>query len=470
MTITHVTSLYANATSLSILDLHDTNITGDFDPNVELLSTPVWLVILMAAISTWTLVANGLIFVCLITSRSAMKNNVNVQLLSLSFSDMLVGINTMPVLMLLAESQLSTYESCAAVIYMYLVSQAATLGHALLICINRLVTITKTSGVNQSKNESLKTIFVQIVAIWAGCLMYFGIHFLAFARFGDTLNRCSTYHLFRNKFYAEALLSSPLFVPALLCTNVIYGYLLIHIRRRLRVVGIVHVKPKASPDIVKFKTCLEPNKPSNTADRQTSNLLTTSLESEQPKGPEGSVDHAQTKVIFIIDEQEPGTSNSCKADCNANDGKETKKEFAPGTELKGEACTNQCSTTRVTEPNTHDIVPIKMANSKTSRPIVEPGNPRKTNGRLGLERQRRVLVTFGILLVSLNIFMTPLSFLPIIEMILNRPMPRSVRFVFMMLAMLNSALNPVINMWRIKPFWAIMKGRALKIYEALRFW
>ena len=35
---------------------------------------------------------------------------------------------------------------------------------------------------NKSSNDSFKTIFMQELAVWAGCLLYFGIYFLAFAQ------------------------------------------------------------------------------------------------------------------------------------------------------------------------------------------------------------------------------------------------------------------------------------------------
>ena len=83
-----------------------------------------------------------------------------------------------------------------------------------------------------------------------------------------------------------------------------------------------------------------------------------------------------------------------------------------------------------------------------------------------MKLQRHALVTFGILLLSLNLFMTPLVFLDVIELLLHGYLSRDTYITFVLMAILNSALNPIINIWRIKPFRMVLMEKARK----LRFW
>ena len=155
-----------NTTNLDFGDNNVSNISLDISiSHVNLDNVPIWLIIFIVLICTWIIIANVVVFLCLVTSRKALKINVNVHLLSLSLTDMLVGITTIPTVLTLITNLFSKYETCACVIYMYFVSQCATLYHTLLISIHRLVTIKRTSNVNDSNNANLKYILLQITTI-----------------------------------------------------------------------------------------------------------------------------------------------------------------------------------------------------------------------------------------------------------------------------------------------------------------
>ena len=134
-------------------------------------------------------------------------------------------------------------------------------------------------------------------------------------------------------------------------------------------------------------------------------------------------------------------------------------ETVAGTSADGEAkCKGENYTDRNLQTPTDNT--RALGRNKT-------GGNRMNNSRLGWEKQKRSMVTFGILLMSLNVFMTPLNFIVIIQMITG-PLSRGVRFLFITMAMLNSAFNPLINIWRIRPFRVIMREKATKIRESLR--
>ena len=88
-------------------------------------------------ISIWTVLVNGLVFVCLVSSRNILKHNVNVQLLSLSLTDMLVGITMISPVLAAIPNLFSRSEPCSFLLYMYFVAQAATIYHTFLICVHR---------------------------------------------------------------------------------------------------------------------------------------------------------------------------------------------------------------------------------------------------------------------------------------------------------------------------------------------
>ena len=371
---------------------------------------------------------------CLVTSRKALKNNVHVQLLSLSFTDMLVGVNTIPFIWMLITMHNVKYEACAILFYTYFVAQSATLYHTLLIGVNRLLTIKRSSVVNANSNATFKTTLMQILAIWGCCFVGFGIHFMVFARSGTTVTHCSTAHIFDDQEQvALKIMFILIFIPPHVCVNIIYGYLLMFIRKKLRSVGIVKVAPNNKAGHVELASYRAHAKRLSTfktvVDKHANQLVSVNM-----TGHCSSSSFATTKVLSI---------NGPNA--------------APSTAIESRS---NCDNGTVRN-ETHT-----MESRAGYRNNV--GQNQANNIRLGWNKQKRVMITFGIVLVSLNIFMTPLDFFAIFEMFNNGRLPRRIRSIFVAMAMLNSAFNPLINIWRIKPFRAIMKEKVTKIYDSFR--
>ena len=447
MNTTLIPASYENSTYLDNVEKSNENVTilGDveiLDPEASFYSAPKWLVSVMMSIATWTIVANSLVFLCLVTSRKALKNNVHVQLLSLSFTDMLVGVITIPVTWMLITMRNVKYEACASFIYMYFVAQSATVFHTLLIGVNRLLTIKSTTNVNASNNAIFKTTLKQILAIWVCCFLAGCIHFTAFGRFGTTVTRCSTAHMFEDKEQlALGLMFIFTFIPPHVCVNIIYGYLLMYIRKKLRPVGIVKVEPNNKAGHVKLASYRVHEKRLST--------LKTTVETLSP-----------TKANLLASVDTAG-HNSCTC-CLTTTRVQPINGPGTGPSTSNEAKSN-CGDSTDKHLQTHGI---NTCSSSRNRSKVEQN---QTNiSRLGWEKQNRVMVTFGILLVTLNIFMTPFSFLTFFEMFSNGRVSRGFRFTIVAMAMLNSAFNPLINVWRIKPFREVMKEKVTQIYHSFR--
>ena len=390
-------------------------------------SLPAWLFFAMISISTWIIVANSTVLLCLVSSRNAMKNNVYVQLLSLSFTDLLVGITTIPGILFPILFQNTRYETCALMIYMYFCAQSATLCHSLLICANRLLAIMTKRIMNA--NAKITSIWMQVLAVWGFCLLFYVIHFLSFARFGERVEHCSTIYLFGdNEFVAFGLMTIPSLVPPQLCTNIIYVYLFMHIRKRLRTVGTVNV---AQTNMIgKDKLA--------SYDVEENMLLKLK-----------TLEHTQANELVSINMTGHGSSNSS---VKTNVQSKTQEPVA-GPSTDGES---KCKGENYADRNL-----------QTPAVNTRPSSKNDIGSQSGWKQQKRAMVTFGILLMSMNIFMTPLDFIGIIQMITG-PLSRGVRFLFVTMAMLNSAFNPLINIWRIRPFRVIMREKATTIYESLR--
>ena len=442
MNTTLIPALYENSTYLDNVEKSNENVTivGDvdiLDPEASFCSVPKWLVSVMMSISTWTIVANGLVFLCLVTSGKALKNNVHVQLLSLSFTDMLVGVITIPFTWVLITMRNVKYEACASFIYMYFVAQSATLFHTLLIGVNRLLTIKSTTNVNGSNTAIFKRTLKQILAIWVCCFLANGIHFIAFGRFGTTVTRCSTAHIFEDKEQiALGIMFILTIIPPHVCVNIIYGYLLMYIRKKLRSVAVVNVVPNNKTGRVKLAS-----------------------------------DRAHDKRLSIFK-----TKIRALADTQANQ--------LASVDMAGHSCNSSLTKARVQPINGPNAGPSTANESKSdsgdstdknfqthavnSRNTSKVEQNQTSHSRLGLEKQKRVMVTFGLLLVSLNVFMTPFDFFAVFEIFNNGRVSRGFRLTFVAMAMLNSALNPLINIWRIKPFRVVMREKVTKIYDSFR--
>ena len=148
MGITNISCLYENVTSLDVMECNESkNVHDVIETSVQ---RSIFLNNIVILISIWTVLVNGLVFVCLVSSRNVLKHNVNVQLLSLSLTDMLVGITMLSPVLAAILNLFSRSEPCSVILYMYFVAQAATIYHTFLICVHRLRVIRRKSNAKHS--------------------------------------------------------------------------------------------------------------------------------------------------------------------------------------------------------------------------------------------------------------------------------------------------------------------------------
>ena len=260
-------------------------------------------------------------------------------------------------------------------------------------------------------------------------MLYCSIHLLIFVPFGTNVSKCVLVgHLFGEDYHTAArLLIIPLFVPPYLCTNTIYVYLLIFTKRKFRTIGVSHVKPNQSDKIK-----LEPKKDNNTLIVEINSVCNRTLRTQS--APQDSEEPSSSKRITktkcgATNDQEPSTSAAYEShNIGIND--QTVQEIK------------------------RDKLPKRRAESN-------PAITSNKNTHLGLILQRRALVTFGILLASLNVFMTPIISVSILDLLWHGTISHDAYLIFASMAMLNSALNPVITFGGM-----VMMEKARR----LRFW
>ena len=118
------------------------------------------------------------------------------------------------------------FEACAAIFYGYSISQAATMYHAFVICIHRIVIIKRYAGRRERNPKSmLRTLFLQIALIWIFSMFIVSVPFGIYGRFSQPLKGCSLNTLFEENYIQFcAFMDAILLIPQI-GMNVIYVYM-----------------------------------------------------------------------------------------------------------------------------------------------------------------------------------------------------------------------------------------------------
>ena len=416
-------------------------------PDTELIDISPWLVATGILICAWVILANSVVFLCLVTSPKTKKMSVFIQLLSLSFTDMNVGLCMIPMFLTQSTTLFFNVRACAIIIYVYFVSQGATLYHTLLVCIHRLITMKQKSN---AKQDNFNATLVQISLIWIGCLIFFGIPFPVLIKPSGDVQACSLPVIFgQNYIFATSLWGALLILP-LSCVNILYVYLLASLRARLKAVHVRTARVTRTHSLELSNIGKRKNKFEFDHNGLTPvvNKVETKLKT-----------HAVVKSVGILG-QEPGTSKGLSE--------------------------QKCRTIHVKQANTHVMNEAHSAQGteqnmiRQDERIFKRYSIKKTdfcrqginvmgtnNNRLGLKTLRRVLVTVGIILTSLDVCMAPLVFFAFFENINVGYVNRSIKLLCLVMATMNSALNPVINVSMIKPFRQILFEKAKKLFRSL---
>ena len=402
----------ANNTTMS---LNETTFT-----NPE--SAPILLTTIMLSFCAWITTINALVLTCLVTSKRALNNFVNIQILGFSLTDMLVGISSIPLTLTFQITKaFPTFEACAGIFYAYCTSQTSNLVHAFAICVHRLVTIKRKTWMKDAQpKNAYKRVLLQILGIWLVSAVMVAIPFLLYGRFGESIRECSFNGLFEeNYIYAVAFMNAIYLTPQISMT-VVYIYMSRFLFKIWHTVNprTVLVQPTTSV------TGLSSSRDTKTTD---SKLDGASTSEENRNG------HPTLKI-----------NTNILAKSNLPITTRYKKALA-------------------IEDNIQPEVGKQQRNSNENSQRLQRTAQDRAKIKQDYKTHRHVLVTIGLILLVTNIFMTPLNIVVLLELVNTELLTRKLKFSLVALSFMNSALNPFIYSFRIKPFKTAVRENIKKL-------
>ena len=386
---------FSCVTLLNVTELNETLTVSNVTVTETLpAKASVWIILGVYFVCCWVLMTNSIVLMCLMYNRQAVKRFINLQILSLSVTDFLEGLSFIPVVMMFQNpAALLTFWSCAVFLYSYLSAQFASILHALSICIYRLLTLRRQGTTYEANPIGMyKKLFIQVVSLWVGCLLFVLIIFVSFGQYDEsTMTTCSLDVLLKeNYFFSITVLNTMRIIPHV-TTNVIYIYILIFLSKIWRRVSAIH-----------------PNTVTATSSKSSS--------------------EASNGTIFL-----------------------TKVNHAET--FKDEVARRAINQQNYLHNNKHRV----------------HRNPYATKaGNAYIKEQKGVIITIGILLLVLNVFMTPVLVIPFINMKTEGPIGGSMKLIMALFPLLNSMINPLVYLFRIRSFRNSVKHVFEKIFAQLR--
>lgn len=444
------------------------------------------LIAFLLLVCIWIIVINALVFTCLLMSRHALKNFVNIQMLSFSLTDFFVGVCAIPVTL---TYQITTafpyFEACAGIFYGYCISQTANLLHAFGICIHRIVIIKRCAGRKETNPDSmLMTLLLQILMIWVLSVFLVSIPFGLYGRFGEQLNECSLNTLFGDNYIKFVAIMDFILIIPQVGMNVVYVYMFRFLfttwkginskRKQLRNSSIYSCREMISngsgvDEITTENTSknkiLDFN-PDKNCSRAAGQTITIKLEIPTNESSDACCSgvniynkgrRSSLTTVEKID-REQYQFNVSRAEAaiigrtHSGDGETLYlRQLKRNWNFKNRKRISNDYPSQISGASFNSSFTVDK-NKKHFSGLHRKASNYRNSRKMGYRSQKDVLITIGLILLVVNVFMTPLNLLVIIELISHGFLTRKVKFVFMAFALMNSVLNPIIYALRIKPF------------------
>ena len=392
---------------------------------------PTIVVAALLSVTIWIIFSNLLILVCLVVSQHALKHCANLQILSLSITDMCTGVFALLLtLSYKITASFPTFEACATMWYGYSTSQAASLFYALGICIHRLLIIkrrtSKTDVLRKDiykdiPKDTCKRMLMETILIWIISAVIVAVPFVSYGQFGKELKECSYENMFEEKSRQAAVIICVVYLIPQGCMTAVYVY------------------------IIKF-------------------LLTK---------------WRQTNITT------PPTTGAASYSSKVNpDGSDQLPAFQPSCSTKIKTASLKTDSKNISNDNSVDIPQTSILRPENAAVVItplgtgvkcdKPSYKRNSDARINRHSYRRqihALVTIGLVILVMNICITPFYCMGIIMTMMDITIKRSVRAVVICVSFMNSALNPIIYALRIKPFRKVLTvilnkcGSYLSLYK-----
>ena len=370
---------------------------------------PPGLIVCLKLVTAWIVITNGLILLCLVFNRRALKNFVNLQVLSMSVTDVLLGISFIPIIQSFQDVRsFSSFWPCFTIIYVYTVAQHATICHALAICVYRLIKI-KGLTVSSETNprEIVKKLSIQIIVPWAECILYIGSVFMIYGKHNKRIRFCSLNELFEDNYMDFMIVCLFNTVVPHVAMDAIYVYILVFLKRRWGRISAM----------------------------RTGEILENSSKLPAMGTSSASVDG--TVETKLSDGHQP----------------------AP----KAQAGQSNCKSLLPSAQTDKNISKTSHGQDDKATRIRQQRQLEQSKARV--REEKSVNITIGLFLLVLNVFMTPVSMIAIVELFASSPLSRQVKFSMVIFPLINSVINPIIYMFRIKPLREVIGNAWRKLAE-----
>lgn len=419
----------------------------------------VLVIFILLLICTWIVVANLTVALVFFSDKRCRKNVFSSQILSLSITDLQVGVASVAITMTYVfRGTFLNYNCCAFVFFYYLASQNASMYHIFTICLHRFLFIYNLNvsqvGTMVSKNTKHYRLLLEICLIWVVAGISAGIPFALFQRFGTMLPVCSLNTLFGHGYETMLTLSCSFLMAPQIVVSFLYCGLYIRLASKWRSIAVrmglesrndVH-RPSLLTQVKNWTVCncrkrisnevghcrSEPSQPSSSGMKQTPYDIF--IASSITSGGKTSKKGKDSKIKEMFHKHHPALSGqdsdhtSDKVPCYSG----------PSPSSQSAKTSLQFSYLRPYTRNTK------------GQSVSHPNINRTLRQKFG--DQKRIMVTIGILLLVLNICVTPLDMLFVIERRTSSLLSRRVKFLLLAMSLMNSAINPLIYAFRLHLF------------------
>ena len=405
---------------------------------------PVFLIVLMILFASWVTLVNALVLVCVSTNMNTLENFISIQILGFSVTDMFVGLSAFP---LILTFQLTTafpyFETCAVILGGYATFQTANLFHSFGICIQRVLTIKRRTLTRDTHiRHARTTLFLQMLCVCMLSAIVVAVPFLSFGKFGKKTNECSFIAMFEDKHIIATGIFNVIFLIPQVGMTVSYIYMMWYLLKKWRRINIRRVQSEIPINLVGPST----SHSTTTTTKSSEKTSTNQGISSSNKVPTNYNQVAKDTIISIQHDDPKGTKHG---------GTNTDQNSQMGltddiTQADNESCSRRVKLATEAEN-------IRFTSSEQFTVLVS-----NTAGEVHYKRQKDVLITIGLILLVVNIFMTPLNIIVLIDLIDFNLLGRNIKFGLFTFSFMNSALNPFIYSLRIKPFKNAIRGKLVR--------
>lgn len=367
---------------------------------------PLWVTM---AVCTIVMVSNFLVLVILLCKSELRKNSKIEFILWLCLSDIIVGISGWLFLCNYFIKDLRTNVTYCRLMYHFIAAGVGqSLSHTLLICIDRYMAVI-TSNLYRQFNKKHR--YSLIVGTWLAIHIFVGILVTSFLR-AEKIAYCSLKSFPQSNFFLGGV--SILYLPLLILIPSLYAVVIAKFRNQTRKIHNITVLNVA---------------PFSNSARLNVNLA-----------PSISGTNGQTTTQSVSAAVVPSTSTT-------------------GTSLTGKRFSKGNLPTSITK------VPMSCQQETTDNQQTSSSNPETTHhqqttdnlhvyshGSRRRKYEKNIIVTIGIIVLTLMILTGPFALVLFLEGFGMITVNRTTRILISLMSYLNSAVNPVLYIWRISKF------------------